>query len=355
MQLYCPSCQSTYAAASRCPRCGDRLVTPAESFSALSERVPPPPDIVRTTPAGRIILGCGLALGLYLGLREWGLAAAPDGEWWSGAVGVGVTLALRLAGAVVGGLMAGSGRSPGMTTGAAVGVTCGGIYLLADGVSGSEVVVVDGLAWAALAVAAALAGSIGGWLWPPPAELPTPDEGGRGSSLARLVEEAGEDRKSRPTRWGRIGLALVLLVAGVGGADYVRVLLKTGSMGLLDLGGPAQAPLVDLQLATMAVFFAGAFAGARTGAGLRHGLIAGFLGGLAVLGLAASGLESVSMVIEGLLWMLDLPTDGSAGGQGMIAVAGAVLVLTAAAGWFGAQLMPVLAPAWMRTKLIPMS
>ena len=61
MQLYCPSCQATYAAAPRCPRCGDRLVTPAESFSALSHKSPPPPDIVRTTPAGRITIGCALA------------------------------------------------------------------------------------------------------------------------------------------------------------------------------------------------------------------------------------------------------------------------------------------------------
>ena len=81
MQLYCPSCQATFAAAPRCPRCGDRLVTPTESYSALSHKAPPPPDIVRTTPAGRITMGCALALGLFIGLASGGWRSFPT---WSG-------------------------------------------------------------------------------------------------------------------------------------------------------------------------------------------------------------------------------------------------------------------------------
>ena len=161
MQLYCPSCKATSAAAPRCPRCGDRLVTPAESFSALSHKAPPPSDVVRTTPAGRIAIGSALALGLFVGLHEWGLAVFPDPAWWNGAVGIGLTVFLRVVGVVAGGLMAGSGRSPGMTTGAAVGMTCGGIYMLADAATGSGALVVGGVVWAALSVVAAVAGAIG--------------------------------------------------------------------------------------------------------------------------------------------------------------------------------------------------
>lgn len=351
MQLYCPSCQATFAATPRCPRCGDRLITPAESFSALSRKAPPPPDIARTTSAGRITLGCALSLGLFIGLREWGLAIVPDSEWWSSSVGIALTVILRSLGAVAGGLMAGSGRSPGMTTGAAVGLTCGGIYMLADAATGSGALVVDGVVWAALAVAAAMAGAIGGRMWPPPAELPDPEAGGRGSSLAALVEEEEQKKSARPTAWGRVGLALVLLVAAVAGADATRQLLKKGSAGLLEMGGPAQAPLVDLQLATIGVIFAGAFAGASTGAGLRHGVILGVLGALAVLGLRQ--LESVDAVTVGVLEMFGLPTDGSAGGTGTLAVAGSVFVLTALAGWFGGQLMPVLASKAQQARLAP--
>jgi hypothetical protein len=353
MQLYCPSCQATYAAAPRCPRCGDRLVTPAESFSALAEKAPPPPDIVRTTTGGRIFIGCALALGLYLGLREWGLTVIPAGEWWDGIAGLSVTVVLRAAGAALGGLLAGAGRSPGTATGASVGLICGGLYMLADGVSGSDAIMFDGAVWAGLAVLSATAGAIGSRMWPPPADIPV-ERGSRGSSLAALAEE--EQKKGpRPTAWGRIALALVLAAVAVCAADTTRTLMKKGSAGLLNMGGPAQAPLVDLQLATMGLMLAGVVAGAGTGAGLRHGVIAGLLAGLGVLGLASSGLTVADPVVEGLLWTLDMPTDGSAGGRGLLAVFGSVFGLVALAGWFGGQLLPVLAPKWMQSKLVPMS
>jgi hypothetical protein len=198
-----------------------------------------------------------------------------------------------------------------------------------------------------------MAGAIGGRMWPPPAELPDPESAGHGSSLAALVEEEEQKKSARPTAWGRLGLALVLLVTVVAGADATRQLLKKGSAGLLEMGGPVQAPLVDLQLATIGVIFAGAFAGASTGAGLRHGVILGVLGALAVLGLASANLESVRAIEEGILRMFDLPTDGSAGGTGTLAVVGSVFVLTALAGWFGGQLMPVLASKSQLTRLAP--
>jgi hypothetical protein len=121
------------------------------------------------------------------------------------------------------------------------------------------------------------------------------------------------------------------------------------------MGGPAQAPLVDLQLAAIGVIMAGAFAGACTGAGLRHGVIAGFLGALAVLGLASAGIDPISPVIDGLFWVFQVPPEESGGTQGMLTVAGAVFLACATAGWFGGQLMPPLAPSWMRTKLPQMA
>jgi hypothetical protein len=355
MQLYCPSCQATFAAAPRCPRCGDRLITPAESFSTLSHKAPPPPDIVRTTTAGRITIGCALALGLFIGLREWGLSVVPDPAWWNGAVGILLTVILRAVGAAVGGLLAGSGRSSGMTTGAAVGLICGGLYMTADAATESGALVVDGLVWAGLAVTAALAGAVGGRMWPPPAQLPDPNPTAsrHGSSLASLVTEEEQKKSARPMAWGRLGLALVLLVTAVAGADAARQLLKKGSAGMLQMGGPAQAPLVDLQLAAVGVVLAGAFAGASTGAGLRHGVIVGFLGSLAVLGMLSSNLESARIIEEGVLDLFGLPTDGSAGGQGTLAMAGSVFVLTSLAGWFGGQLCPVLASKAQLTRLAP--
>ena len=74
---------------------------------------------------------------------------------------------------------------------------------------------------------------------------------------------------------------------------------------------------------------------------------------MAVLGLASANLESVRAIEEGILRMFDLPTDGSAGGTGTLAVAGSVFVLTALAGWFGGQLIPVLATKSQLARLAP--
>ena len=224
--------------------------------------------------------------------------------------------------------------------------------MLADAATGSGALFVDGVVWAALAMAAAMAGAIGGRMWPPPAELPDPESAGHGSSLAALVEEEEQKKSARPTAWGRVGLALVLLVTVVAGADATRQLLKKGSAGLLEMGGPVQAPLVDLQLATIGVIFAGAFAGASTGAGLRHGVIVGVLGGWRSWGWRRQPGVGPGRQ-EGMLRMFELPTDGSAGGTGTLAVAGSVFVLTALAGWFGGQLMPVLASKSQLARLAP--
>jgi hypothetical protein len=165
------------------------------------------------------------------------------------------------------------------------------------------------------------------------------------------MQEEVQKKGARPTAWGRVGLAVAMVVLAVAGADAARQLLKKGSAGLLEMGGPVQAPLVDLQLATIGVIVAGAFAGATTGTGLRHGLIVGFVGALAVVGLASANVEPVLMVEEGVLWMFDLPTDGTAGGSGKLALGGSVFVMCVLAGWFGGQLLPVVVPPERRAKL----
>ena len=153
MQLYCPSCQATFAAAAplsavrRPARHPDRVVLrcPTRPRPHRTSSAPPP-------PAGPPWGGPGPGPVHWAG--EWGLAIVPDLEWWNSSTGIALTVVLRALGAVVGGLMAGSGRSPGMTTGAAVGLACGGIYMLADAATGSGAG--SWTAWSGLP-----------WRWPP--------------------------------------------------------------------------------------------------------------------------------------------------------------------------------------------
>lgn len=351
MQLYCPSCQAPFAATDRCPRCGDRLLTPAESFTALPHKALPPAEVIRPTTSGRIAVGCGIAIGLFIGLREIGLAAVPDLGWWLTPAGVALTIALRAVGVAAGGLLAGSGRPSGTSTGAAVGLICGGAYLLADGVPAGPVLLTDAIVWAALTFLGMLAGGTGSWLWPAPTELPDPEPSRASSTLASLVSQDIVLKNARPIVWSRLALGLTLVVLTVVGADALRETLRKGSGGLLNMGGPAHAPLVDLQLATVGLILAGAVAGASTGTGLRQGVLVGALGAAAVTGLATAGVAPVLVVADGVAEVVGLPADGSAGHQGLLATACVVFVLCTVAGWFGGQLMPVLASREQLTRL----
>src|SRR4051812_46631850 len=88
MQLYCPNCQAAFSSAARCPRCDGRLVTPAEAFESAADLSGLPPPPLQPTAVARTILGTVVALGMYVGLREWAaagsLASAGSDPWEQG-------------------------------------------------------------------------------------------------------------------------------------------------------------------------------------------------------------------------------------------------------------------------------
>ena len=346
MQLYCPTCDAAYTAVDRCPACAGRLVLPTEVREAVSGVAPPPPpDPIRPTALARATVGVVVAMGLYVGLREWAAAAAAlaggslaDGE--DGALAV--VVALRAAGVLAGGLVAGAGRPQGLATGALAGLVCGGLFLFGDVTAGATAGARDLGVVLGLAALAAAAGSLGGRVWPPAADLPDPLPDPRGSSLARLADEEKEAKRGRPTLWPQVLIGVSLIVAGVASADQARAALKAGTNGVLNVGGPAQAPVVDVELAALAVVAAGLIAGANTGAGLRHGLLVGAFGGLGVVLGAGRGGESFYLVTEGLHAVLGVPMAETPGRDALLLLFAAVFVGGSFGGWLGGQMFPPL-------------
>src|SRR5437016_1584590 len=100
MQLLCPRCQSAFAGSSTCPRCGGRLISPQEAHVLSAKRKHAPLRGPEPTAAGRVLVGVLVALGGYVGLREWAAAwlaatGADGGDWWTGDTGGWATILVR--------------------------------------------------------------------------------------------------------------------------------------------------------------------------------------------------------------------------------------------------------------------
>lgn len=343
MNLYCPSCQSAFPGTDVCPRCGVRLLTPAEAFTLMPDRRTPPPDSIRATLVTRVVVGLTVAGGLYMGVHEWATAvgapteAAPDSP-----AGVWVAFGMQCLAVVVGGVLAGAGRPLGLFTGLVVGAAVGGLSLVpaatGDGVDSQ----LAGLA-GGLAVLGAVAGFVGACVWPPAAEVVDNTTRGTGSSLAHLAQQEDRAKIKRQTDWLRVAIAVGVALVGLVGSGGIRATIRSTFGNAVVMGGPGASPAVDLQVAAVFFLAAGVFVGANTRSGPRHGLILGAAVGLFSIAMSLVRLPSA---VVGLLKLFDMPPD-LANPNALLAVMVSFLVVGGFTGWFGANLLPPLAPAWM--------
>lgn len=348
MQLYCPNCQAAFAAAGRCPKCDGRLVTPAEAFESAADLSGLPPEPMRPTAVARVMVGSVVALGLYMGFREWataGFEAASTTDPWGQPGGLALAVALRLVAILVGAAVAGAGRPAGAGTGVIVGLVCASAAAGADLLGGATLGPTDAGVFAGLTAAAAAAGWVGCRVWPPAIELPTPASRSHGSSILHLARDDERNRAPRPTNWTRVVVAAMMVLTAVLVADSVRTFAKRNSAGFLQMGGPAQAPYVCLEICAVLLVISVTPMLGGTGAGLRHGIFTGALAGLGVAGLTVAGVPPVWPVTEGLLRTFELPVDDLASGPAAAAMFAATMVGCCISGWLsGTLLPPVVAP-----------
>src|SRR4051812_40759721 len=142
MQLFCPACQAAFAGVARCPRCAGLLLMPQEAAALAQEaETDGRPTLLRLTPAGRVVVGTVLALGLYLALRKAALGvilatgSEPE-DWWLTTNGLGTVFGIQAAAALFGAMLSGAGRPKGLPLGVAVGGFCGVLFLAAEILAG---------------------------------------------------------------------------------------------------------------------------------------------------------------------------------------------------------------------------
>jgi hypothetical protein len=337
MFLFCPRCNSKHLVSSRCPRCSSRLLAPAEASDLLPTRtalVAPPPPPVMPGFGGRIVVGTLVALGLHLALWEWAVAiagvfGAEDLSWhlWLG-------YGLRLAGAVVGGVLAGAGRPKSFSTGAVVGGACAIAWLTVDAFPHLTFDVVRVVAGCLLSVLAGVCAVVGGAVWPPPVEVKPPKDSHR-SSLFRLKTSDGQ-RRGRPIAWVRVGLGVTVAVGGVLGAELVRQVLAKFPQGTFN--GLAMTARSDAMISGFIGLFAGVVAGASTGHGWRQGAIAGFISAMAVAIISASLPDGPPLAVQFAIDSVGQETPSA----GVGTACATLFAVVSVGGWFGGQLIPAL-------------
>jgi hypothetical protein len=355
MQLFCQSCQVAYAGISNCPKCGERLLAPQESFIFSGTPKDAQQEQVPATITARMGVGVAAGLGLYVGLRE--LASAIGVLGFNGPTDGAVDFALRLFALLAGAILAGAGRKQGLPAGLGVGAVGGGLLLAADTYLAGGLAAAGWVAPAAAGVIAVLsgpAGAVGALVWPPEVELPKLDPAvtasSRGSSLLRLAEETNERIQPRPTLWLRILAGAAVAAAGLMLSDDIRMWLNRGSAGLLQTGGLQRGPIVGFQIAVFLLALGGVVSAAGTGAGFRHGFLTGVLTAAVVYFVTLKRTESFPAV-DGYFITFGREVESIAAGKRAAAeVTGLVIGLSTLGGWLGGQLFPPLVPPELRKR-----
>ena len=339
-----------------CPRCRSRLIAPSEVHVVPVEQFAFVPQNVGTSAASRALAGGAVTLGLVMGFREILAGLLPfigeSESWWQTEFAFVVLMVVRAVAALGGGILAGAGRENALKSGLLAGATAAAILLALQMFEpGGKVTAGSVIAAGITLLIAAMAGSIGGRIWPPRTELPKANRTSRGSSIlekAKDLQQQEEAKKIRPTQWVRIVLGVSLTICGFVGAEGLRnVVARTGD-GMIDLGGARNVPFSCLQIAGVIAMLGGVATGAGTGAGFRHGVFAGLIaGGIAAGIYGLRGPEKLKVAV-GLLEVLDWPPDKTPPVRAVTAIFGAGFVVLSVAGLFGGLLFP---PMVVRPKV----
>jgi hypothetical protein len=271
-------------------------------------------------------------------------------SWWTTFEGLTAVFTIQILAVLFGAVVAAAGRTGGLFFGAAVGASCGVLFLAAELLGGAPaqdlVLYVQPLV---LVASGGIAGVLAARVWGavPALDMPLPDKPRLSSTRFALTPD---EEVKRPTSWLRILVGALIMLIAVAAADRVRTSAQKYSGGLLRVASVGQAQFLTWQIGVLGVLAGGAMAGAGTGAGVRHGVIAGLFGGMGVLALTAAVGEPLGPVAYWLskLSLGGLPPNDPAA---IVAAASGILFLGVLGGWLGGTLFLPLAPEHMRKGL----
>jgi hypothetical protein len=314
------------------------LLSPGEIVEVGSSAPRGPTKAPVASLGGRVAVGCVVALGAHLGLREWSMALLHAINATLVAVFI-VNFLLRMVAGVLGGMVAGAGREAPFGGGLAVGVAGGFAWLIIDSYPDVKIDLIHLGLTALICGCSGLASLLGSRVWPPAVILEKPDDS-RGSSLMKFLPTSKQPDTRRPTQWWKIVLSSFLVLFAIIASDYARLGLLKLPQGLLtNFGGSGSAiSRVDFEIALLGMVLGTFVSGLNTGAGLRHGLYTGLLMATVVVGMYAIQGEGVYPALDFIAEHMESETPTKL----VLALGSLFFLAGTVGGWMGGQLMPPL-------------
>lgn len=339
MSMACPQCERSFEQRIDCPDCGVRLLFHARvghASSGLPLGRAGGDEIAswQETPWGRMAIGLVLAQGLAYGIQHLLtagiLATGEEASVWATLWGIALLHGIQGISLLVGGALCGVGRARGILYGSVIGLANGLIFLFVQRYRGEAMSEYAQYGQPLLHLSfGALGGLIGSLIWRP--------------APALSIEESPADKPRRqasfswnfldgPVHLGRVFAGIFVVVVGVVWSNAILQWVLNTSQGTLAIRTHLQAQLVGWEISALAILIGGGLAGATTFCGLKQGLCVGIgsavvLGGIQI-GNPRAAFEATILMIMG------------------------VLVLTAAGGWFGGQLLPPIASFKCRSRFL---
>lgn len=365
MAMVCPQCNGTFDGVMRCPKCNVGLnFQAARTMAAIS--LPPSNKAWHQSPAGRVMVGALIAVGMSYGLLQLSVTllrvlGKTGADALTPPVALGLFYGLQGVAVLVAGVLAGVARRQGFTYGAAVGMISGGIALgailsgvlsgvvepfssnlLHTGTPAKPVELIPGIAVHTATLyglpllhllCGGLGGLVGGFLFRPPPEvggavlLATESEVPKvGLSTAIDLPPATSEKPSMlkgKISWFKCmaGVAFAVSV-GVFGPKPVQNFIEAASEGALKVSDHQQEYVTAAEVFALAIFIGGTIAGAGRFNGLKQGLVVGVGAGLGMIPFIAKSPD-----------------------QSPVYILLSAIFIAPLGGWFGSSLLPPPPPA----------
>ncbi len=322
MAMVCPKCNGTFEQRLNCPQCDVRLLYQAGRGPGLVGEA----GTWQQTPWGRLIVGLIVSQGLYYGLRHLVTAFLLAGteatarEFWGSLNGLILLQGLQAVGALLAGVVAGAGQRKAFVYGAMLGLWGGVLDLMVQTALGKGLTSVVTLGLPMIqATFGALGGIIGSSVWRPLPSVSMPTEVSP-FSPRKATPRRRTNYFAGPVAWVRVGLGVLVAIAGAMGAHILLELIVLSTEGNLQPDSKLQAELVTWEITALVIFIGGACGGAGTRNPIKQGLCVGLGAATVLLG---AHLSRPVLPIPVLLFSL-----ATAMGLSLIG------------GWFGGELFP---------------
>jgi len=333
MAMVCTQCNTSHDQRLQCPTCGGRLVYREQrNGPACGARAR---GYWLQSYFGRITIGLVLAQGLYWSLRHLltSFLLISQGEEelpallvsWNGLL---VLESLQLLPLLVAGMLGGAGQKHAFILGFLIGLCNSGLCMLLAAFFTHQP---SSLSWYGQPLLQGLFGSVGAWtgcmIWKPLVVSTLPTGAG---PFRKIAGRRGRSLLAGRIAWFRIGLGVLLTVAGVLWAESLFQSVLRASGGSLETASSQQDQIFTWEVKVLAMLFGGALAGATTPNGFKQGLVVGIIAGMILLLIP----NSRATLLVSILSLFSTFT------------------LSMAGGWFGNQLLPPVIPRSSQRKTV---